>query len=213
MLRLLAMLKGMKKPVIVFDLGGVLIDWNPRYLYRKIFGSRVEEMELFLSDVCNQSWNEQQDEGRSFQEAIEVLVQRFPQHRENIEIYFSRWPEMLGGPISETVTVLQDLNRNGYALLALSNWSAETFPHAQTRFDFLQVFRKIYLSGEVRLKKPDARFYQMLLTGEGVAPEQTLFIDDVIANVQAARLLGINSIHFKSGETLRHELRDFGILL
>lgn len=197
---------------VVFDLGGVLVDWNPRYLYRKLLKSEVE-IEAFLRDVCNGHWNERQDEGRPFAEGIKELSAQHPGKSDLIQAYFSRWPEMLGGPIHGTVEILKEIHgARKHGLFALSNWSSETFPFALERFDFLKLFETILLSGRERLIKPDPKFYGLLVERHGVRLEHAVFIDDVDKNVNAARSLGMHAIKFTSPEQLRSELAHMGIL-
>lgn len=197
---------------IIFDLGGVLIDWNPRYLYRKIF-STEEEVSWFLENVCTTAWNEQQDAGRSFEEATAELVTRFPLHEVAIRAWFSRWEETIGGPIQETVDLLATLRtQQRHRLYALTNWSAETFPWAKQNFDFLHWFEGIVVSGEEKTLKPHPEFYQILLNRYQVDPTTALFIDDNFRNAEAARTLGMDSIHFKSPTQLRADLQLRGIL-
>ncbi len=199
---------------VIFDLGGVLVDWNPRYLYRKLFKDE-REMETFLRDVCNSEWNEQQDAGRPFKEAIELILKDHPEKEPYVRAYFDRWAEMLGGPIHGTVEILEELHRwKSHRLLALSNWSAETFPIAKRAYSFLGLFETVLLSGEEKLIKPDPRFFNLLKTRLGAEPEQSVFIDDVQKNIDAARALGFHTIHFKGPEKLRADLRErFGITL
>ncbi len=198
---------------IIFDLGGVLINWEPRNLFRKIFDDE-KEMEYFLTNICTPDWNEQQDAGRSTAEAAAILIPQFPKYKEQIEAFYGRWEEMLGGPIEETVELLDTLCENDrYRILALTNWSAETFPVAQRRFDFLKWFEDILVSGEVMLKKPDPRIYQMLIDQHQLTPERCLFIDDSARNVEAARQLGIQVIHFLSPAQLRADLLAMGVQL
>ncbi len=197
---------------IVFDLGGVLIDWNPRHLFRKAFAGDDERMELFLRDVCSQSWNERQDGGRSFRDAVEELSREHPDWSSMIRLYHERWPEMLGGPIHGTVEVLAELRGDGWPLYALTNWSAETFPHALARFEFLRWFDGIVVSGVEKMLKPEPRFFRLLLDRHGLEPGATLFIDDVERNVQGALSAGLRAVRFTGPEALRRELRELGIL-
>ena len=194
----------------MFDLGGVLIDWNPRYLYRTLFDDEVA-MEDFLATVTTQEWNRAQDAGRPWSEAVEELAARHPERRDLIEAYWRRWPEMLGGAIEATVEVLADLRATDLRLYALSNWSAETFPVARPRYPFLEWFDGIVISGEERLIKPDARIFALLLERYGLVPEQTVFIDDHAANVEAAAATGVIELLFVDGDTLRRDLRRLGI--
>lgn len=197
---------------IIFDLGAVLIDWNPGYLYRKIFKDEAQ-MHHFLQHICTPEWNEEQDGGRSLQEATDYLVQHFPEHQENIRAYYDRWEEMLGGPIAGTVEIFKALKESGhYKLYALTNWSEETFPIALERYDFLDWFDGVVVSGTEKDRKPFPSFYNTLLTRYQVKPEEALFIDDNLRNIHAAEQLGIRSIHFTSPEQLRDKLQEHGVL-
>lgn len=193
---------------IIFDLGGVLIDWNPRYLYRKLM-PRAEEMEYFLEHICTPDWNEQQDAGRPLAQATREKVEEHPQHADLIEAFYGRWPEMLAGPISGTVDILNEIQQQqSHQLLALTNWSAETFPVAWERYDFLRHFEDILVSGRVNLKKPDPAIYQLLINQHGLSPNSVVFIDDNARNIKAAQQLGLHTIHFTSPEALRQELQE-----
>lgn len=197
---------------IIFDLGGVLIDWNPEYLYRKIFAEEAE-MRHFLEKVATPDWNEQQDAGRPLDEATEWLAARHPEYDAEIRAYYGRWEEMLGGAIPGTVALLEQLHQqNGHQLLALTNWSAETFPIAMERYDFLQLFEGILVSGQEKLKKPDPKIYRMIIERFNVNPRQTLFIDDSLRNVEGARNAGLSAVHFKSPEQLERTFREKRVL-
>lgn len=197
---------------IIFDLGGVLIDWNPRYLYRKIF-STEEEVTWFLENVCTPEWNEMQDAGRSFDEAIRDLSTQFPQHVFAIRAWSDRWHETIGGPIHGTVDILQHIRtKKQQRLYALTNWSAETFPWAKKNFDFLNWFDGIVVSGEEKMLKPHPSFYRLLLDRYDIQPSMALFIDDNLKNVEGAKTVGIDSIHFRNAGQLREELEARGIL-
>jgi 2-haloacid dehalogenase len=196
---------------VVFDLGGVLIDWDPRYLYRSLFDGDDAAMEEFLSQVTTEEWNGNQDAGRPWSEAIEVLAAQHPERRDLIAAFWERWPEMLGGALDETVAILAELRAAGVRVYALSNWSAETFPRARPRFPFLDWFDGIVISGEVRLVKPDPRIFRHLLETHGLEAERTVFVDDHEANVQAAAELGMIAIHFEGAEALRRQLRSLGL--
>jgi 2-haloacid dehalogenase len=200
------------RSAVIFDLGGVLIDWNPRHLYRKLFAGDEAGMERFLSTVCTQHWNEQQDAGRSFAEATALLVAEHPDKADLILAYFARWPEMLGGAIDGTVSIMTELRQRGVPLYALSNWSAETFPHGLSRFDFLHWFRDRVVSGDVGLIKPDPRIYRLLLERNGLAASDAVYIDDVKRNADAATALGLHGIHFTGPAPLRRELETLGLL-
>ncbi|MBC6991041.1 HAD family hydrolase [Hymenobacter sp. BT491] len=197
---------------IIFDLGGVLIDWNPRYLYQKLIPDE-QAMTAFLTDVASPDWNEEQDAGRSLAEGTALLVAQHPQHKELIEHFYGRWSEMLGGAIQGTVDILTELkNSQRYHLYALTNWSAETFPVALEQFEFLHWFEGIVVSGTEKSRKPFPEFYHLLLTRYNVAPQQALFIDDNLRNIHAAQALGLQTIHFESPEQLRAELQALGVL-
>ena len=197
---------------VVFDLGGVLIDWNPRYLYRTLFDDEPA-MEDFLTTVTTPEWNRAQDAGRPWSEAVDELAARHPEKRELIEAYWRRWPEMLGSAIDATVDILHDLRGTGVGLYALSNWSAETFPVARPGYPFLEWFDGIVISGEERLIKPDPRIFRVLLDRYDLVPEQTAFIDDQPANVEAAAAMGIRGVRFLDGPTLRRDLRELGLAI
>jgi 2-haloacid dehalogenase len=197
---------------ILLDLGGVLIDWNPRYLYRPHFGADLEAMEDFLTRVCAPEWNLQMDAGKPFAEAVAERQREFPEHAALIALWQDGWAQMLRDAIPETVQILAELRARGHRLFALTNWSAETFPMAQGRFPFLQWFEDIVVSGEVKLAKPDPRIYRLALERNRLRAETTLFVDDAMHNVQAARALGLPAIHFQSPQTLRAELAQHGLL-
>ena len=197
---------------IIFDLGGVLIDWDPRYLYRKLFADKAE-MEHFLATVTTSDWNEEQDAGRSLAEATEWLVARHPEQEELIRAFYGRWTEMLGGPIDGTVDILSQIRREQrFKLFALTNWSAETWPVALELYDFLHWFQGVLVSGQEKMRKPDPVFYRLLEERYPLKLETSLFIDDNLRNVEAARALGLRSIHFHTPEQLRKALQEFGVL-
>lgn len=202
------------KPVknIVFDLGNVLIRWDPRNLYRKIFAD-PNEMEFFLTQVCSLSWNERTDGTLSFADAMSELILQHPKYELQIRDYHGRWEEMLGGVISETEDILRTLKqKNEQRLFALSNWSKETFPIAQKNYSFLAEFEGLVVSGYVGLIKPDPRIYQHLCKTHDLIPEESLFIDDVKKNIEAAQSLGFQTHHFSNAKQLHADLTARGIL-
>lgn len=203
---------GANEPVLIFDLGGVLIDWNPRYLYRKIFKDDEQEMEYFLKNICSQEWNAKQDAGRPFGQATDELITIYPQYKQCIKAYFSRWTEMVPDAHWGSVSILKALKSKGYDLHALSNWSAETFPLVSSRFEFLSWFQTILLSGEERLVKPDREIYEVMLKRIDREPGQCLFIDDTEANIISARELGFRTILFTSPDRLNAELSRMGLI-
>lgn len=197
---------------IVFDLGGVLIDWNPRHLYRKIFKTE-DEIEWFLQNVCTHDWNEKQDAGRSFEEATQELLEKFPEHEEPIRAWYGRWEETINGPIQDTVEILKEIrDSKKYRLYALTNWSAQTFPWALSNFEFLHWFEGIVVSGHEKTRKPFPEFYQILLDRYSIDPAKTIFIDDVPRNLGGAEAMGIRGIHFQSPDQLRADLKILGLL-
>ena len=204
--------KAPSRRVVVFDLGGVLIQWNPRHLYRKLFGGDEAAMETFLATVCTVEWNQRQDAGRSFADAVAELAPHHPDKVELIEAFGRRFGEMIPGAIEGTVDILADLKRAGVPRYALTNWSAETFPPQRNRFEFLSWFEGIVVSGQEGVIKPDPQIYRILLERYRIAPEEAVYIDDNPGNAAAATALGIHGIHFRSPELLRRELESLGIL-
>ena len=196
---------------VVFDLGGVLIDWNPRHLYRKLFEDEAK-MERFLSEVCSPVWNVTLDAGMSFDEGIAELLRRHPDEAHLIRAWKERWEEMLGGAIEGAVALLDELHAAGMPLYALTNWSAETFPIGRRHFPFLERFRDIVVSGQEKIVKPDPRIFELLVRRTGVAPERTVFIDDAERNVAAAARLGFRAVRFTDPESLRASLTALGAL-
>lgn len=195
----------------MFDLGGVLIDWDPRHLYRRLFDDEAE-MERFLGEVCTPAWNLRQDEGRPWAEAISSLAARHPEQRELIAAYRDRWAETLAGPIGGTVALLDEVHRSSLPIYALSNWSAETFPIARSRFPFLGWFDGIVLSGEVGIVKPNPGIFRILFARYEIDPAVTVYIDDSPANVAVAADLGMVALAFSDAGTLRRELIGLGVI-
>jgi len=196
---------------IIFDLGGVLIDWNPEYVFRHLIPD-PERRRFFFENICTHDWNVEQDAGRPIAEATELLVNQHPEWEADIRAYYGRWEEMLGGPIPETVELLRELRDRGeHRLLALTNWSAETFPVALARYDFLHWFEGIVVSGEEKTRKPFSDIYETLLDRYAVNPSEAIFIDDSLKNVEGAEAVGINGAHFQSAAALRETLREWGV--
>ena len=194
---------------IVFDLGGVLIGWDPKEVFRTIFDTE-KEVNWFLDNICTFDWNEEQDAGRPIKEANNILIEKFPEHKNNIEAFYGRWEEMLTGAIQGTVDILKKfIDDPQYKVLALTNWSAETFPVAQARYDFLQWFDGIVVSGVEKCKKPEDKIYNILLDRYELIAEECLFIDDNKRNVEAARKLKINAIQFESPEKLTEQIKPY----
>lgn len=202
----------MQIETIIFDFGGVLIDWEPRRMYRKIFDNE-KDMEYFLTNICTPDWNVQQDAGRTLEEATNMLVEKYPKFKTEIKAFYGRWEEMLGGPIQSTVDILELLQkRNTHRLYGLTNWSAETFPVALRDYYFLQYFEGILVSGDEKLIKPDPKIYELILKRYDINPATAIFIDDSEKNVKVAEACGIKSIHFKSGAQLKKELEGLGVI-
>lgn len=191
---------------IIFDLGGVLIDWNPKYLFRKIFDSE-EEIDFFLNNICTYDWNLKQDAGRTWKEATTELIARHPSYATQINAYANRWDEMLGNAYQEMVNLLrQVVDDDRYQVYALTNWSSETFPIAQNRFEFLSWFDGTVVSGVEKTRKPDEEIYHILMKRFGFDPSKSVFIDDSLANIETAQKLGIHGIHFQNPQQATAEL-------
>jgi 2-haloacid dehalogenase len=203
-----------EKITIIFDLGGVLIDWNPEYLYLDIFGGDRVKMNAFFELVCTMDWNENQDAGYPLAQATEDRIALFPEYEILIKKYYGQWEEMLGEAISGSVQVLKKLIENPkFRVVALTNWSAETFPVALKRFDFLHWFEGIVVSGTEKTRKPYSEIYQITLDRFNIDPSEALFIDDNLRNIKGAKTLGINGIHFSTPEELIKDLNNFKIKL
>ena len=197
---------------MIWDLGGVLIDWNPAYVFDRLFEDD-EKKQYFFRHICTSDWNENQDAGRSISEATDELVAKYPEWKSYIEAYYGRWTEMLGGPIEGTVDILKEVKElQHYRLYALTNWSAELFPIALDRYEFLHWFDGRVVSGEEKNRKPYPAFYRVLLDRYQLKPEEALFVDDNLRNISAAEEIGIPSIHFHSPGQLRESLVRSGIL-
>ena len=202
----------MKKTTIIFDLGGVLVDWNPAYVFDTLIEDE-EKRNHFFKNICTPEWNEEQDAGRTLEEATKMLVDQHPEWQEYIEAYYGRWEEMLGGPINETVEIFRQLKDSGcYKMYALTNWSAELFPIALQKYDFLHWFDGRLVSGEEKMRKPFPEFYQLLLDRFAIKKEEAIFIDDNLRNVESAREFGIETIRFTTPAELKKELQGKGIL-
>ena len=197
---------------IIFDLGGVLIDWNPEYVYLDVFNGNRDKMNSFFEHICTSDWNENQDAGYPLQKATEERVSLFPEHEELIRMFYGRWEEMLGDAIEGTVSILKSLIDNPkFKVVALTNWSHETFPIALERFEFLHWFEGILVSGEEKTRKPFPEIYELTLNRFNIVAENSIFIDDNLRNIKAAKALGINGIHFESPEVLSQQLKSYAI--
>ncbi len=203
-----------KIETIIFDLGGVLIDWNPKYVYRDVFKGDEAKVDWFLETICTHDWNIEQDAGRTFQDATELLVQQHPQYEAWIRIFYDRWEQMLGGPIKDSVLLLETLKQaNEQKLYALTNWSAESFPVAIERYDFLKHFEGILVSGTEKMRKPFTDIYELMLERYQLVASSCVFIDDSLDNVLGARKVGMKAIHYKNSQQLINELEYLGVQL
>lgn len=203
-----------KIETIIFDLGGVLIDWNPKYVYNDVFNGDTEKADWFLNNICTSEWNVRQDAGRLMSVATEELVAQHPKYEDLIRLFYKRWPDMLKGEIAETVAVLKALKAsNKYRIYALTNWSGESFHVAEERFNFLKLFEGILVSGVEKMIKPNREIYELCLNRFQINPENAVFIDDNFPNILGAQAVGLQTIHFKNAQQLQTDLQQFGIHL
>jgi 2-haloacid dehalogenase len=196
---------------VIFDLGGVLLDWDPRHLYRKLFDGDDAAMERFLAEICTMAWHLQHDAGRPFAETCAELKREHPGHDALIDAFAHRHEEMTAGPIAGTVALLERLAASGVPLYAITNFPAETFPLARKKFEFLGLFRDVAVSGLERVVKPSAEIFHILLRRNGLAAAESVFIDDSLKNIEAARSLGLHAIHFRAPDQLERELLALGV--
>lgn len=190
---------------IIFDFGGVLLDWNPRYLYKPYFNND-EEMEHFLADICNGEWNIKQDAGRPFAEAVKELQAKFPEYAEAIQMYDDDWEKMLKCELPESIDLLKELKSMGYGIYGLTNWSAEKIGYAFANYSFFSLFDGIVVSGVEKVVKPDRKIYEILLERYSLKPGECVFIDDNQDNVDMAKVLGINAIRFDNIGNVKEHL-------
>ena len=196
---------------VVFDIGMVLIEWDPRHLYRKVFKSEAD-MEWFLTHVCHPEWNLAQDHGRTFAEGRREATTRHPKHAAEIAMFDERWMDMVPGEISGTVDILETLHKRGTPLYAITNFSSEKFGATRQRFPFLNLFRDIVVSGDEKLIKPDPTIYQLLAKRNKIDLADSIFIDDSLKNVKGAEAVGMKAHHFTTPESLRTDLAKYGLL-
>ena len=196
---------------IIFDYGNVLLDWNPRNVYRRYFPNDVEAMERFLQEVNFMEWNAHQDKGRPFAEGIAILSEQFPQYAELIRAYHEQWIDSIGEAFTGTVEILKQL-KHGYSLYGFSNWSAETFPYAREKYDFFDLFDDMVISGVVGFVKPEPEIYRIMLDKIGRPAQECLFIDDSLPNINQANTMGFATIHFQSPAQLEEELKKLNLL-
>jgi 2-haloacid dehalogenase len=196
---------------VVFDIGGVLLDWNPRYLYRKLLDDE-REMERFLSEICTLEWHEAHDRGTPFEVSCGKLAELHPEYSELIHAWGQRSEEMVAGPIPGGVEVLRELKAAGVPCYALTNMEVETYPKRVERFPFLTWFDGAVVSGFEGVVKPEPEIFERLLERFDLTPETTLFVDDSPRNVDAARELGIQAVEFSTAAELRRLLSEAGLL-
>jgi len=201
-----------RRDTVIFDLGGVLLDWNPRHLYRQLFAGDEAAMEAFLAEICTGEWNRLQDAGRSCLDGCAQLKTQHPDKAELIDAYYARHLDMIAGAIQGSVDILAELRERGTPLYFLSNYAAETYPLALGQYDFLSWFKGGIVSAHVGTLKPQPEIYRLLLDRCAIDPHRAIFIDDIAANAEAARPFGIHPIHFTGPDALRAELIGLGLL-
>jgi len=201
-----------KIETIIFDLGGVLVDWKPEYIYRKVFNNDEEKVQWFLNTVCTPEWNIEQDAGRTIEEGVNIKIKEFPQYEEWIRLFYNEWHNMFSGPIQENVELFKDLKNSGnYNIYALTNWSAEKWDLALELFPFFKDFDGVVVSGREKTRKPFPEIYTLILNRFNINPKSTIFIDDNFDNVQAAKTLDIQSISYTPSVDLKLELKKFNV--
>jgi len=201
-----------QKPALIFDFGGVLINWDPYHLYLRFFDGNTDAVDKFLAEIDFPAWNLEQDRGRSFAEGVAELSARFPQYADLIKAYNEHWEESISGPIQSTVDTLKPFKENGYLLYGLTNWSAEKFQLVKHKYPFFELFETILVSGAVRLVKPDPRIFHSMLEQIGRPAAECVLIDDSAVNVAAALQLGLKAIQFKSAPQMLAELAQMEIV-
>ena len=196
---------------IIFDFGNVLLEWDPRNVYRRYFPNDDQAMEQFLQEVNFMEWNAQQDKGRKFAEGVAELSRQFPHYTKLIQAYHDNWKDSIGRHFEGTVEIMKRLKKAGYPLYGLSNWSAETFPIARKKYDFFHLLDDAVISGEVGLIKPEPEIFELLLEKIGKPAHACVFIDDALANIEQAQKMGFVTVHFQSPEHLEEELHRLGV--
>jgi len=202
-----------KIETILFDLGGVLVDWNPEYVFKKVFHGDQEKVAWFLNTVCTPDWNMEQDAGRTIEEANAIKIAEFPEYEKEIRTFYNDWPQMFTGPIQGTLQIFEAIKKSkNYRYYALTNWSAETWPTALELFPFLNTFEGVVVSGVEKTRKPFNKIYEIILERYDINPKTAVFIDDNYDNILAARKFGIHGIHFLSPEQLAEDLKKLGVV-
>ena len=202
-----------KIDTIIFDLGGVLVDWKPEYLYRKVFNEDEEKVQWFINTVCTSAWNAEQDGGRTIEEAENLKIAEFPEHEDLIRLYYKQWHQMFSGSIAENVALFKSLKASGnYKIYALTNWSAEKWDKAIELFPFFNDFEGVVVSGQEKIRKPFPKIYNFIIDKYGINPEKAIFIDDNKENVVAAIALKFHGIHYESPQQLLGELQAYKLI-
>jgi len=200
----------MEITTVVFDFGGVLVDWNPEYLYVDVFDDKME-MDYFLKNICTEAWNLEQDKGRTLAEGTEILQKQYPEYHSKIQLFYDQWETMLKSDIQENTSLLYKL-RGKYKLYGLTNWSAETFPIALRRFGFFDLFDGIVVSGQEKIVKPEKEIFHLLLNRYNLQAENSLFIDDNLNNINAAKEIGFHIIHYRKTTNLKKQFIQLGMM-
>ncbi|MBN8622227.1 MAG: HAD family phosphatase [Flavobacteriales bacterium] len=196
---------------IIFDFGGVVMDWNPRYFFKDYFNDD-EKMEFFLKNIATDEWNAEQDRGRTLAEGTEIQVAKFPQWEKELRAYYDNWTTMLRSDIPKNVEVLRKLEHTDYELFGLTNWSAETFPYALENYDFFKIFGgNIVVSGTEKVIKPNPKIWEVLLERYHIKADESVFIDDNAKNIEVAKALGFITVHITPETDLEKELKDLGL--
>jgi 2-haloacid dehalogenase len=202
-----------KIDTVIFDLGGVLVDWKPEYLYRKVFNGNEKKVQWFLNNVCTSAWNAEQDGGRTIEEAENIKIAEFPEHADLIRLFYSEWHQMFSGPIEENVALFKSLKASGnYKIYALTNWSAEKWDLGLELFPFFNYFDGVVVSGQEKMRKPYPKIYNLIFDKFAINPESAIFIDDNEENIIAAKTLKLHGIHCKSPQQLLNELKSHKII-
>lgn len=198
---------------IIFDLGGVLVDWNPAHLYKEVFNGDLKKTKWFLDNICTNAWNAEQDGGRTIADGNALKIKEFPEYEDYIKLYYKEWPKMFNGPINENVEIFKKLKKSGnYKIYALTNWSAEKWDKALELFPFFNDFDGVVVSGQEKTRKPFFEIYTLLLERFNIDPEHAIFIDDNLDNINAANKLNIHGIHFNNNTNLKDELNHYNII-
>jgi 2-haloacid dehalogenase len=197
---------------IIFDFGGVLINWDPHKLFNKYFDNDTKAIDRFLAEINFSVWNLSQDKGYPFAQAVIDLSTQFPQYAHLIRAYDEEWEESITGIIPETAEILYRLKSAGYRLFGLTNWSAEKFSIVRQKYKVFDLFEDIMVSGKVKLIKPDPAIFRLFLQKIHRQPEECLLVDDSLQNIEAAHTLGFKTIHFTSPARFNLELHQMGVL-